>query len=157
VPDPWQVVDDTAELPPSGPVLVTLARWRRDRDAFAARGGVGVITSATDVVATDDDIGRLDLIVLMLPKFTDGRAYSAARRLREQAGYRGELRVTGDVLLDQIPLLARCGFDSFEIRHAPTIRALESGSVSWVGHVYQPPGGAPRLPAALTERARRSA
>jgi uncharacterized protein (DUF934 family) len=157
MPDPWQVVDDAAELPPSGPVLVTLVRWRQDRASLAARGDVGVLSSATDVLTVEDDIGSLDLIVLVLPKFTDGRVYSTARRLREQAGYRGELRVTGDVLLDQIPLLARCGFDSFEIRHAPTIRALESGALYWVGHVYQPPGGARRLPVPLTERVRRSA
>jgi len=157
VADPWQAVDDAAEIPPSGPVLVTLARWRQDRDALTARGHIGILSAATDVLTAADDIGRLELIVLTLPKFTDGRAYSAARRLREQADYRGELRVTGDVLLDQIPLLARCGFDSFEIRHAPTIRALESGAVSWVSHVYQPPGGARRLPAAKTERIRRSA
>jgi uncharacterized protein (DUF934 family) len=59
-------------------------------------------------------LGRLKLIVLHFPKFTDGRAYSQARLLRGRLGYRGELRATGNVLRDQLPLMLRCGFDSFE-------------------------------------------
>jgi len=59
-------------------------------------------------------IGRLRLIVLDFPKFSDGRAYSQARLLRGRLGYRGELRATGGVLQDQIAFMLRCGFDSFE-------------------------------------------
>ena len=47
-------------------------------------------------------VGRLRLIVLDFPKFSDGRAYSQARLLRGRLGYRGELRATGGVLQDQI-------------------------------------------------------
>jgi uncharacterized protein (DUF934 family) len=97
------------------------------------------------------------LVVVALPKFTDGRAYSVARRLRENLGYRGELRATGDVLLDQLTLLARCGFDAFEISHAPTLAALERGALPGLSHVYQPPTGARRLPAFAREHLRRSA
>ena len=59
-------------------------------------------------------VGRLRLIVLHFPKFSDGRAYSQARILRERMGYSGEMRATGGVLQDQLPFLLRCGFDSFE-------------------------------------------
>ena len=59
-------------------------------------------------------VGRLRLIVLEFPKFSDGRAYSQARLLRGRLGYRGELRATGSVLQDQLPFMLRCGFDSFE-------------------------------------------
>ena len=58
-----------------------------------------------------DDIERIDLD---FPKFTDGRAYTQARLLRERLGYAGELRATGGVLQDQLPFMLRCGFDSFE-------------------------------------------
>jgi len=54
------------------------------------------------------------LITLHFPKFSDGRAYSQARLLRERLGYQGELRATGNVLQDQAPFMLRCGFDSFE-------------------------------------------
>ena len=57
-------------------------------------------------------LDRLALIEIAFPTFRDGRGYSAARILRE-AGYTGELRAQGDVLVDQLPLMRRCGFDSF--------------------------------------------
>ena len=52
------------------------------------------------------------LIEIAFPKYRDGRGYSSARILRE-AGYTGELRAQGDVLVDQIAFMRRCGFDSF--------------------------------------------
>lgn len=57
-------------------------------------------------------LGRLQLIEVNFPVFGDGRGYSAARILRE-AGYTGELRAVGDVLVDQLAFLRRCGFDAF--------------------------------------------
>ena len=77
-------------------------------------------TNATSVrLETGDDaraliphLDRLALIEIAFPSFRDGRGYSSARILRE-SGYVGELRAEGDVLLDQVPLMRRCGFDSF--------------------------------------------
>jgi uncharacterized protein (DUF934 family) len=57
-------------------------------------------------------LDRLSLIEIAFPKFRDGRGYSSARILRE-AGYKGQLRAQGDVLVDQIAFMKRCGFDSF--------------------------------------------
>ncbi|QIQ86804.1 DUF934 domain-containing protein [Erythrobacter sp.] len=57
-------------------------------------------------------LDRLALVEINFPAFTDGRGYSAARILRE-AGYTGELRAVGDVLIDQLSHMRRCGFDSF--------------------------------------------
>ncbi len=57
-------------------------------------------------------LGQIALVEVSFPSFRDGRGYSAARILRE-AGYAGELRAAGDVLVDQIPFMRRCGFDSF--------------------------------------------
>ena len=57
-------------------------------------------------------LDRLSLVEVNFPAFGDGRGYSAARILRE-AGYIGELRAVGDVLVDQIVAMRRCGFDSF--------------------------------------------
>ncbi|ASP29667.1 oxidoreductase [Qipengyuania flava] len=58
-------------------------------------------------------LGRLSLVEVNFPAFGDGRGYSSARILRE-AGYEGELRAVGDVLVDQIAYMRRCGFDAFE-------------------------------------------
>ncbi|AUX69299.1 oxidoreductase [Porphyrobacter sp. HT-58-2] len=57
-------------------------------------------------------LDRLALVEVNFPAFGDGRGYSAARILRE-AGYTGELRAVGDVLIDQLSHMRRCGFDSF--------------------------------------------
>ena len=55
-----------------------------------------------------DGITRIDL---HFPKFTDGRAYSQARLLRQRRQFSGEIRATGDVLIDQLVHMARCGVD----------------------------------------------
>lgn len=57
-------------------------------------------------------LDRLALVEVNFPTFGDGRGYSAAHILRE-AGYAGELRAVGDVLIDQLASMRRCGFDSF--------------------------------------------
>ena len=57
-------------------------------------------------------LGRLALVEVNFPSFGDGRGYSSARILRE-AGYTGELRAVGAVLIDQLSHMRRCGFDSF--------------------------------------------
>ena len=57
-------------------------------------------------------LARLRLIEINFPVYGDGRGYTAARVLRE-AGYTGELRAVGDVLVDQLAFMRRCGFDAF--------------------------------------------
>ncbi|WBH17072.1 DUF934 domain-containing protein [Sphingomonas radiodurans] len=70
------------------------------------------IEAGDDARALLPHLGQLALVEVSFPTFRDGRGYSAARVLRE-GGYVGELRAAGDVLVDQIPLMRRCGFDSF--------------------------------------------
>ena len=57
-------------------------------------------------------LDRLKLVEIAFPKFRDGRGYSSAAILR-QAGFTGEVRAVGDVLVDQIGFMRRVGFDSF--------------------------------------------
>jgi len=100
-----------------------LIRFREDEaheepavtlDAFLGQSNA----TAVRLEPTDDPrallpyLDRLSLIEVSFPKFRDGRGYSIASILRE-AGYAGELRAAGDVLVDQIGPMQRCGFDSF--------------------------------------------
>lgn len=55
------------------------------------------------------DVERIDL---NFPKFTDGRAYSQAFLLRRRLGFKGDIRATGDVLIDQLVQMERMGFSS---------------------------------------------
>ena len=80
-------------------------------------------------------LDRLTLIEVAFPKYRDGRGYSAARILRE-AGYKGELRAQGDVLVDQIAFMRRCGFDSFAPEASLNPEAV-ARALSNYDHVYQ--------------------
>lgn len=80
-------------------------------------------------------IGQIALVEVSFPSFRDGRGYSAARILRE-GGYTGELRAAGDVLVDQIPLMRRCGFDSFAPQTEVDVPTLQA-SLARYDHAYQ--------------------
>lgn len=138
VADSWRLVSNAEPIPAGADVLLSFDRWRTERAAFiGARVPLGVaLPAVASIEAIAEDLPRLDLISLPFPKFSDGRAYSTARRLRE-AGFTGELRATGDVLLDQLPLMLRSGFDAFEIKSASTIAALEARPIPAVSRVYQ--------------------
>ena len=62
------------------------------------------------------DLGGVDRVDLEFPKFTDGRAFSQAFLLRRRLGFAGEIRATGDVLIDQLVQMQRSGFDSAVLR-----------------------------------------
>ena len=60
-----------------------------------------------------EGIHRVDL---HFPKFNDGRAFSQAVLLRRRLGFKGEIRATGDVLVDQLAQMKRSGFDVAVLR-----------------------------------------
>ena len=111
--DAWVKADADIGTLPDGPVIVPKKRWLAERDQLAGRSApLGLLISAGETVDDiADDLARFALIALDFPKFSDGRAFSTARLLREKHGYAGELRAVGNVLADQIPLMRRVGFD----------------------------------------------
>ncbi len=76
----------------------------------------GTLILANDVNPLDSDLAGIKSIGLNFPKFTDGRAFTQAVMLRKRAGFKGEIRATGDVLVDQLQQMARSGFDVAELR-----------------------------------------
>ena len=139
--DPWQNVAEGEALPPSGPVILPFERWKAERETLLGRNTpLGVRVGNTQAVAElAPDLDRLELIVLEFPKFTDGRAYSQARLLRERYGYRNELRATGNVLRDQLLFMQRCGFDAVEFEHADPEAAWKASTATF-SVFYQPTG-----------------
>jgi uncharacterized protein (DUF934 family) len=117
VADGWRHLADDEALPEAGDVTLTFARWTKERAALAPTPGrrIGLRVPNDVAPASLDDIGVVALVVLHFPKFTDGRAYSQAQRLRQRLDFTGELRATGNVLRDQLLFMQRCGFDSFEV------------------------------------------
>lgn len=134
--DTWLYPGDDEPATPGAAVILPLLRWLALD--VADRERIGVAFTAHE--ASEADLMRIvlaPLVVVTLPAFTDGRAYSVARSLRDRHDYTGELRAAGDVLLDQIPLLQRCGFTSFAITHAPTLDALARGHLPSIATTYQ--------------------
>ena len=117
VADRYQRVLDDQPLP-DGAVLLTAERFLADSADLAEHiGSIGVLwPNSRRVSELTPHLQRLSLVALNFPVFKDGRAYSQARQLREQYGFQGELRATGDVLRDQFMFMVRAGFDAFEVR-----------------------------------------
>ena len=117
VDDRWVTVADDQPLPDMDPPIVSLERWQRDRETLRRRNRPFGLRLRSDQSPAEvaDDLELFDVIALEFPKFTDGRAYSYARLLRERYGFLGEIRAVGNVLRDQLVAMERCGFDAFEV------------------------------------------
>jgi uncharacterized protein (DUF934 family) len=139
---------DDAPIPDRAAVLVPAKRFLSDADELIRRDGSLGVAWPNDrrVAELEPWLGHLALIALHFPKFKDGRAYSQARLLREQYGYRGTLRATGDVLRDQFNFLVRAGFDSFDVKKPADARVFAE-VVGRYSVFYQPSadGRAPAL------------
>jgi uncharacterized protein (DUF934 family) len=72
----------------------------------------GVLALANDADALTVSLEGVERVELSFPKFTDGRAFTQARLLRQRRGFTGEIRATGDVLIDQLVQMYRVGFSS---------------------------------------------
>lgn len=119
--DDWTVVPHPAEGEsldlPEGRCLLPVELWLAGKERFLGKPAVGVwLESHEEPHLLADVVNELPLIAVNFPKFSDGRGYSTARLLRERYGYKGELRAIGDVLLDQLQFMKRCGFDSYALR-----------------------------------------
>ena len=134
--DLWQV-PATAATTPFAHALLSLDQWSAVRTGWPASMPVGVVVpNAVDVEALADDLPRWSLVALQFPKWTDGRAYSQARLLRARLRYAGEVRATGEVLVDMLPLLHRSGFDAVLMRADQSLDAARCAMRYFAGH-YQ--------------------
>jgi uncharacterized protein (DUF934 family) len=136
--DPYAPVTDDAALP-EGPVIVSLSRFQKDREALLARNTpIGVrLQSHENPEALGDNVNRLSLVVLEFPKFRDGRAFSWARMLRTRLGFKGEIRAVGDFLYDQVNYQHRVGFDAWEVPDHFTLEMFNR-ALTEMTNVYQP-------------------
>jgi uncharacterized protein (DUF934 family) len=115
-PNEWLRVADDQPLPENDKAIVSLERWQAERETLCQRNAaIGVsLKSDQSPLLIADDLDRLSLVALEFPKFTDGRAFSYARLLRDKLGFTGEIRAFGQVLRDQYVFMLRCGIDTIE-------------------------------------------
>ena len=118
--------DDTAADEPS----VSLDAFLEQEEADSVR-----VEAGEDVTVLFPHLARVRLIEVDFPKFRDGRGFSSARVLREM-GYTGEIKATGDVLVDLVYFMRRCGFDSFA-PDVPMNPADVEAALNRYPHVYQ--------------------
>jgi uncharacterized protein (DUF934 family) len=154
VADDYVRVLDDAPIPDGAPVIVPAARFLADAAEITRRDApTGVLwPNSRRIAELAPQLDRLALVALEFPSFKDGRAYSQARQLREQYGFRGELRATGNVLRDQFLFLLRAGFDALEVVK-DTDAAVFVQAVSRYSVFYQPAGDR-RIPALRARLAR---
>lgn len=136
--DIYAPVADDAALP-DGAVIVSLARFQKERDALLARNTpIGVrLEAGQNPELLGADVSHFSLIALEFPKFRDGRAFSWARMLRTRLGFDGEIRAVGDFLYDQVNYQHRVGFDAWEVPDHFTLEMFQR-ALQEMTNVYQP-------------------
>jgi len=115
---------------PADEPAVSLDAFLDQPDAVSVR-----IEGGDDVRRLLPMLDRIQLIEVDFPRFRDGRGYSSGRILRE-SGYKGELKAVGDVLVDQLLFMRRCGYDSFA-PNEPIDHAVAARALSQYDFVYQ--------------------
>jgi uncharacterized protein (DUF934 family) len=140
-PDSWRHTDSADDLSRNSGLILPLAAYLAldpsVRDTHKDRLGV-LLMPADPVEAIVPFLPQLALVALAFPAFNDGRSYSKAALLRTRHDYRGVVRAAGDVLIDQIPLMLRTGFDEFEVSNPTALKRLEEGRLGGLPQHYQP-------------------
>ena len=135
--DNWVVSEEPETVAEDQKRILPLADFLAAAEA-SNDGAFGVlINPADDVTALQPYFDRIALVALTFPAFSDGRAFSHSSLLR-RLGYQSEVRALGDVLIDQIPLMIRCGIDSFSVSNATALKRLEENRLPGISRHYQP-------------------
>ena len=144
--DVWTYVEDDAPLG-DAPAIISLTRLKDQVDALQNRSaplgvrlnadGLGKTGLGEDVRELAPFIDRLALVAIHFPSYRNGRGYSAARVLREEFNFTGELRAIGDVLYDQWAMMNRCGINAFELDANVTLDTFQN-ALGELSGAYQP-------------------
>lgn len=135
----WRLSLDVEGLPEQRPAIIPLELWRESYNGSEHSDDLAPCLTADTQLddALVSDLRAAPFVAIHFPVFTDGRGYTLARLLRERYAVTSEIRAVGDVLIDQLFYMRRCGFDAFTLREdqllEPAIKALNAFSLS-----YQP-------------------
>ncbi|GAA6169437.1 DUF934 domain-containing protein [Sessilibacter corallicola] len=114
----WQTISEPTDVAslPEGKVLLPLAFVQANIDEITiSKDNLGIIILPAD--SAEDSAPLLDkvsVVAFEFQNFMDGRGFSQARIVREELGFKGEVRATGQFIRDQLLYLKRCGFNAFE-------------------------------------------
>ncbi len=112
----WSFIEDDQALP-TGNVIISLSRWQAGKPQLQQHvTQLGLRLQPSDNI-TDiaQDLAHFDLIDLHFPVFTDGRGFSQAKLLRDRYQYAGEIRASGNFMVDQVFYMTKVGINAFEL------------------------------------------
>lgn len=144
VDDNWVVLsEEQIDTLPEGKLIVSLPLWKAHKEQLLSRPEeIGILLKPDNEPSEiAQDLAHFSVVAIDFPKFADGRGYSSARELRTRYHYGKEIRAVGDVLRDQIYLMARCGFNAFAVREDRCINdalnAFNDFSVNYQGDAVE--------------------
>ena len=148
--DLWVHRADDEALPDGEPAIISLDRWKKDRETLMTRNApIGLRLKPSEApgqVAADLD--RFGVIALEFPVFKDGRAFSYAKLLRDRHQYKGEVRAFGNIIRDQYLFLDRLGVDAIEVQDTRQLDEWKTAMGEY-SVFYQPAADARRPAMAL--------
>lgn len=89
--------------------------------AHAADSAAKVLQLPNDADPLEVSLEGVERVELHFPRFTDGRAFSQAYLLRRRLRFAGDIRATGDVLIDQLVQMQRTGFSSAVLKEGKDV------------------------------------
>ncbi|MBT7642078.1 MAG: DUF934 domain-containing protein [Rhodobiaceae bacterium] len=144
--DEWIYADEEVGLS-DAPSIISLSRLKAEADVLRARNaklgvqlladGNGKTKLGEDVQELEPYLDMLSLVSIAFPTYRNGRGFSAARVLREQFNFDGELRASGEVLHDQWAMMRRCGITAFELAPSVSLETF-SDAMGELTDAYQP-------------------
>lgn len=131
----WTEFDGENKL--SGDVIISLEDWQSgawtDHD-----GGLALSVAASDDIdVVANVLEYFDMVVVNFPAFANGTAFSIARLIRDKFSFEGEIRARGAYIIDQMPMLERCGVTSFEVSSDAVKAGLDRGLWPDMPRYYQ--------------------
>ncbi len=113
----WEFIEEPSEIIPEGKVILPAPYWLENLEKLKNRDNTAIwFDSDAELNDYLGLISTLPLIAINFTAFANGRGYSLARLIKERTKFKGQLRAVGDVLLDQLYYMKRCGFDSFLLK-----------------------------------------
>ena len=116
--DPWTKIDDSEQRPETAPSFSILpietfsnvSEWPIKQKRLGAWFGTNI-----ELSSLTQEMLSLPLLCIDVENFNDGKIFSLAMMIKQNLNYQGELRVTGNMLFDQLPYMSQCGIDSFSL------------------------------------------
>lgn len=133
--DQWVLFNGEGE--PAGDVIIGLADWHSGEWTDHEGRLALAVEASDDMEAVAGALEYFDMVVVSFPSFANGTAFSLARLIRDKYGFDKEIRARGAFIIDQMPLLQRCGVTSFEISSDAVRAGLKRGFWPDLPRYYQ--------------------